>query len=323
MKEIKFWETILYELEMKRNVVLCTVLQSELSSPGKAGFKMAVFENGNTIGTIGGGVMEYNIISTARNYQVNREVVNEILKLIHSEYADENKSGLICEGKIIINIRTISNSNVHLIEKIVSSIKENKPIALRLNSSGLEVINSVKNEKIFFNYSDDKQWIYEEILSLNNMVYIFGAGHVGLAVAKIFNFLNFYVKIFDDRQDILNNLDNSCSDEKILCDFSQISDLVHEGKNSFAIIVTRGHSFDKVVLRQLLNKNLAYLGMMGSKSKVSKIFSELRDEGVSPEILKKVHSPIGLSISSQTPEEIAVSIAAEVIKIKNENFVNH
>ncbi len=317
MKETKFWEIILSELQQGRNVILCTVVQSELSSPGRAGFKMAVFEKGNTIGTIGGGFLEYKIIRYSHNYLNDKNKVNEILKFIHSENAEEKASGMICEGSIIINLQKFGSSLKGLIVEILNCIKEGKEIGIRLNQFGIESFKLYGREKIFFAHKDDSDWIYEEILSLKDTIYIFGAGHVGSAVAKVFSFLNFYVKIFDDRKEFLDKIDNNYCDEKILCKFDEIADLVNENQNTFAVIVTRGHKFDKIVLKQLVNKNITYLGMMGSKAKVNKLFNELLNEGISEELLKRVHAPIGLSISSQTPEEIAISIAAEIIKIKN------
>ena len=93
--------------------------------------------------------------------------------------------------------------------------------------------------------------------------------------------------------------------------------MVKEGENSYAFIMTPSHLHDETVLRGLLHKDLKYLGMMASKTKVAEIFEKLRKDGVSEALLFRVKSPIGLSIKSKTAEEIAVSIAAEVIQIKN------
>ena len=106
-------------------------------------------------------------------------------------------------------------------------------------------------------------------------------------------------------------------DIKKIINYNNIDENIKEGKNIFVVIMTFSHAFDKLILGKLANKNFAYLGLMGSTKKIEGINKKLIDEGISSDKLNKVYSPIGIKISSKTPAEIAISIAAEIIKVKN------
>jgi xanthine dehydrogenase accessory factor len=150
-----------------------------------------------------------------------------------------------------------------------------------------------------------------------NELYIFGAGHVGLALSRVMSALDFTIHIFDDRKDLSTLADNKYANQSALIDYKSISQLVPEGENIFVVIMTFGHQSDEVVLRQLVSKNLKYLGMMGSSKKVASIFRNLSADGITSSVLKKINAPIGIPIGSQTPAEIAISIAAKIIEVKN------
>ena len=147
--------------------------------------------------------------------------------------------------------------------------------------------------------------------------YIFGAGHVGLALEPILRYVNFTTKVIDDRPDYANKERFPDAHEVVVID--NYLDAYHDMKtdeNSFIIIVTRGHSGDYDVLKQSLKRKTGYVGMIGSKSKVAEVYRMLREDGFAQEELDRVYSPIGLSIFAETPEEIAISIAAEMIKVR-------
>jgi xanthine dehydrogenase accessory factor len=111
---------------------------------------------------------------------------------------------------------------------------------------------------------------------------------------------------------------NAYAHEKHVVNYSNIGKYVGEGSGCYAVIMTFGHQADEQVLKQLAGKKLRYLGMLGSPAKIAQIFASLKKQGVSAASLKKVHAPVGLPIHSHTPEEIAISIAAEIISIKNQ-----
>jgi xanthine dehydrogenase accessory factor len=137
-----------------------------------------------------------------------------------------------------------------------------------------------------------------------------------LAVSKLMKDLGFVVEIFDDRKALSTFENNPYADKKHLINYDDIDKLVPQGESIYVVIMTFGHQSDQEVLVKLIDKNFKYLGLMGSKSKIATL---LEKTGIasSKEKLARVHAPIGLSINSKTPMEIAVSIAAEIIQIKN------
>lgn len=153
----------------------------------------------------------------------------------------------------------------------------------------------------------------------NHFAYIFGGGHVGLALCKILSMIGFNIIVIDDREEFANKERFPEAAETIAGDYIQIMETIDLKKPSYLIITTRGHSFDQDVLRWAATKDLKYLGMVGSKRKIAIIFDDLRSRGISEEIISKIHSPIGLSINAQTAEEIAVAIAAEMIQVKRQS----
>lgn len=147
--------------------------------------------------------------------------------------------------------------------------------------------------------------------------FIFGAGHVGQALEPILRYVNFTTKVIDDRPDYANRERFPDADEVVVIDsFLDAYQGMETDVNSYIIIVTRGHSGDYDVLKQTLRKTTAYVGMIGSKNKVAEVYRMLREDGFPQEDLDRVYSPIGTSIFAETPEEIAISIAGEMIKVR-------
>lgn len=147
-------------------------------------------------------------------------------------------------------------------------------------------------------------------------LFIFGGGHIGKSLAKIAEGLNFQVTVIDDRQEMLDNLNPPVktvwTDSIYGKNFPEIDD------QSYVVIVTRNHASDMAILEKVIKKSCAYTGMIGSKNKIKKIFSTLKDKGIDEKLLKDVHAPIGLDIGAEGPEEIAISIVAELIKTRRE-----
>ncbi len=147
--------------------------------------------------------------------------------------------------------------------------------------------------------------------------FIFGAGHVGLALEPILRYVNFSTKVIDDRPDFANRKRFPDADEVVVIDsFLDAYQGMETDENSYIVIVTRGHSGDYDVLKQTLKRTTAYIGMIGSRHKVAELYRMLREEGVSQEEIDRVYSPIGTDIFAETPEEIAISIAGEMIKVR-------
>jgi xanthine dehydrogenase accessory factor len=130
--------------------------------------------------------------------------------------------------------------------------------------------------------------------------------------------LGFYVIVYDDREGIATMNNNIFANEKKIISYDKIGNEITESEKEYVTIMTFGHIADELVLKQLIRKKIKYLGMMGSASKVNQIYMNLLKAGYTKDDINNVHSPIGVSINSKTPEEIAISIAAEIIKIKNQ-----
>jgi len=154
-------------------------------------------------------------------------------------------------------------------------------------------------------------------------LYIFGGGHISLSLAKIGKMLEFRVVVIDDSPEFANRERFPEADEILVRDFGSVYPQLEINEPSYIVIVTRGHLSDEMVLEQALKTNALYIGMIGSKKKIKTVYSHLQSRGISKEVLQKVHAPIGLEISAETPEEIAVSILAEIIKVKRTSQVPH
>lgn len=147
-------------------------------------------------------------------------------------------------------------------------------------------------------------------------LYIFGAGHISISISKIAKMAGFRVVVIDDRAEFANSERFPEADEIYAEDFPMVFPKLKINDSSYIAIVTRGHQFDEKVLEWAVKTETRYIGMIGSKKKNEIIFSRLQSKGVSREMLEHVHAPIGLDISAETPQEIAVSIMAEIIKTR-------
>lgn len=170
-----------------------------------------------------------------------------------------------------------------------------------------------KSQTVLF--GDDK--IYIEFLRQSYNVVICGAGHVSMPIINMCKLLDLPVTVIDDRLEFTNNAKVAGADKVIYAPFEDALDKISGDSGTFFIIVTRGHRYDQMCLEKIINKENAYIGMIGSKLRVAKVLDYLEERGVQREKLDKVYTPIGLKIGAETPAEIAVSIMAELIEVKN------
>ena len=159
--------------------------------------------------------------------------------------------------------------------------------------------------------------VFIEPVEASPDVYVFGAGHVGYFVARMAHDVGFRVHVVDDREKFANSERFGDGINVIVEDIPTWLQAHTLPPTAYAVVVTRGHRHDLDALRALTGTPLRYVGLIGSKAKVKRIFDVLREEGVSPEALRPVHAPIGLDIGAITPQEIAVSILAELIAVKH------
>ena len=165
---------------------------------------------------------------------------------------------------------------------------------------------------------DGTMQFFIEPLTVQDHLLIFGAGHVGLALAKLAYQVGFEYTVIDDREEFANRERFPDALEIVVGNMGEYADGLKCHPSDFIAIMTRGHMNDYEVIKGVIGKSYRYLGMIGSISKRNEIYSKLRETGVSDDLIKQVYSPIGLKIGGETPEEIAVSIVAELVKVRNE-----
>ncbi len=163
----------------------------------------------------------------------------------------------------------------------------------------------------------EDQRVYYEMLGDRPGLVVCGGGHVGVAIVNLAKLLGISVTVIDDRPLFANNA-RAAKADLVICDsFDRALEQIEGGPDTYFVIATRGHRYDKICLEAILEKNYAYVGMMGSRSRIRLLKGVLKEQGVPQKKLDELHAPIGLSINSETPEEIAVSIFGEIIQIKN------
>jgi xanthine dehydrogenase accessory factor len=317
MKEIEIWKFISNKIELGQKVVLLIIANASSGSPGRTGFEMVVAEDGTTIGTIGGGIMEFNILDEVKIFFA-KEKTSSFYKTLHHSNTDKgNKSGLICGGFQTVLFKFIDNSDSEIVKTILTNLIDGNNGLLQIEKEKLIFdLSKTISEDILFSSSNDN-WVLKINIGLPNRVYIVGGGHVGLAVSQIMSSLNFHITVLDHRKNIATILKNKYADKIITTPYNEISSYIVEGNKTYVVIVSPNHDGDKDALQSVLNLNLKYLGSMGSKRKIKSIFNHLLNDGFTEKDLEKIHTPIGIEIKAETPEEIAISIAAEIIKEKN------
>lgn len=289
---------------------------------------MAVNANGEMAGSIGGGIMEHKFVEMAKaklqelGFKVqgeNKSNQQTILKKqVHDKEAAENQSGMICSGEQTNLLYLIKQADALHIQNIVASLSDHKNGTLELSPSGLRFNEITPLQDFEFTMMSTTEWTYKEKTGYKNQLFIIGGGHCALALSRLVSSMDFYIRLFEDR-DELNTLEhNAFVHEKIVVeDYAQLATLIPSGVNHYVVIMTVGYRTDYTALKALLEKDFKYIGVLGSKKKMEKLFAGFQQEHAEKERLNRVHTPIGISINSHTPEEIAVSIAAEMIMVKN------
>jgi len=335
-----------YQLLQKgEEIVVVTAIGREGSAPRGVGAKMVVTSQKEIIGTIGGGKVEE--VLTAEALQLFNSKING-LRSFDMTHEDLVPGHMVCGGKMDFLLEYLApNQNTLSFFKSILQSYENRdcllistawksedesPVICRsmISENGLHEgefqLGDVSLEQIQLKVEKQKQperllveagvcWL-EPIVDQGRL-YLFGAGHVALPVAEIAYQVGFQVTALDDR-------DKYASVErfpppmnvKVVKDFEDCLSDLEIDDDSYMVIVTRGHIHDKAVLTQALRTKAGYIGMIGSRKKRGVIYRALKEEGFTEEDLKRVHSPIGLEIKAETPEEIAVSIVAELIQVR-------
>ncbi len=311
------WGFVTEEIKQGNRLMLITVISVKGSSPGKRGFKMAVSSGGNISGSIGGGVMEYKMVELARE-KIRDVMQRAFLKWqIHDPNAGDDASGLICAGSQLHAFVPLSVSDFQDLQTVTTTINKGMSSFIRLSSGGLEVTQD-KGMAVPDTYEGDG-WQYTEEVHPPQTLYIFGGGHISLQLSQIACIIGLRVVVLDDREGLNTMEQNTFAHIRQTIDYTEAAKHIAHPPSSFVCIMTVGHGSDQLILEQMLRLPLKYLGMIGSRKKIQKIFSNLNSKGFSSEALEVVDAPMGIPIQDELPGEIAVSIAAGIIKTKNRN----
>ncbi len=316
MDPILFWQQVCDGLDRGDSLILLLVAAAEGSSPGRPGFKMAVGKKNLRFGTIGGGSLEKTLVDQAVATLGGELAPPSWTHFAHRREGDTAvPSGMICSGGQSVVVLPLEANDKPAIDLIVARLSAGQGISLRVDTGGLHVaaepVAGTAVERVEW---DPAGWNYQETLLPPPLMTIVGGGHVGLALTQVLVLLGYRVVVLDDRPELDTLRENRDASEIRVIDYMQVAGHVPEGARSQCVIMTHGHLADELVLRQLAGRRFGYLGLMGSRSKVAELFDRLAREGVSREWLETISAPVGLPIGSQTPAEIAVSIAADLVR---------
>ena len=189
-----------------------------------------------------------------------------------------------------------------------------------MSPCGILFSDEIPESNYHFEQKDETDFLLIEKTGFKNILHIIGGGHCALAFSKLMSNMDFFIHLYEERTDLSTMEQNRYVHEKhLLNSYVDLHSIIAPGENVYVVIMTMGYRTDDIALRALMGKYFRYIGVLGSKTKMEKMYSVYAREKMSQEFLMKIKSPVGIPIKSQTPEEIAVSIAAEIIAEKNKD----
>ena len=352
------YSEIVKALEKKEKLALATLITRMGSAPRAVGAKYLIKGDGTSVGSIGGGCVEAEVWQEAQEVmEKGKEAVlhfslsseqlaagglicggnidifleplkEEFLKIYQEAVRIKQKGG----SAILATLISVDNGHPEVEGSKVLIRDSGEKVGFLFDGGGLEkrilaegeILLKEKKAKVVVLSSgrEDSPWkkveVLLELIFSEPTVYIFGAGHVSQQLAPLAKGVHFKVAVIDDREMFANRERFPEVDEVIVSEFERCFDQINIDDSSYIVIVTRGHLYDGFVLEQAVKTNARYIGMIGSKKKIRTLYQNLMKKGIPKETLNRVYAPIGLDIDSETPEEIAVSIVAELIKVRGQ-----
>jgi xanthine dehydrogenase accessory factor len=335
-------------LEKGDPFVLATIISHSGSTPRTAGSRMIITGDGRGIGTIGGGLLEAHVM--ARAVELIACGQSAIMPFDLS-FPTVDTMDMICGGRaeVLLDCIVPDPANVALFDRW-QAMTDNREVGWLLTvvaggdtveridrclltadgvmigewpRSDLErqqVTTAAMEATAITTVVLDDAFVVVELAQRASTVHLFGAGHVALCTARVAHMVGFRVVVADDRTEYANARRFPDAHEiRVLERFDQALAGQTVGGDDYVVILTRGHLHDQTVLAQALRTDAGYIGMIGSHRKRDAIYRALRKDGISQTNIDRVHSPIGVSIGAETPEEIAVSIVAELIAVRARN----
>jgi len=320
-----------------KDTVLATIVAEIGSSPRSAGSHMLVGTEGRICGTIGGGTVEYHSIQFAQGLLEKGRSKRKTYRL-HKN--DEEELGMLCGGDVDVYFQFIKGGDektAALMSRCLSLMEEDRDLWLftdltdpddwvmslygenipleGMELKGEDIKKLARNNGVMQTIGGRR--LYAEPVNFAGRVYIFGGGHCSQALAPVLTAVGFRCVVFDNREEYVSR-DIFPGVYDLICgDYERLDRAVRIGPRDYIVIMT--HAWDMVVLRQVVKTQCQYIGVIGSKTKAAAVKTALKNEGVDPAFLNFLNAPIGLKIRSETPEEIAVSIAGEMILRRAEN----
>jgi xanthine dehydrogenase accessory factor len=337
----------------KSHLVLATVTRTHGSTPQKPGSSALFSKKGLIYGTVGGGVVEGRVEKLAREALLSKKSGHFQFNLANDI---SNKEEAICGGQISVLIDANLKSHLSVFEQLKKSLENRVPgILITMVTRFLEetvlinrywisatfkpaipeaflekiepVVNNMLSEGNPSDYREmelkipDEEpsslFFLEAVFPPEHLV-IVGAGHIGKALAHLADMLDFEVTIIDDRAEYANSENIPEASHIIVKDIGETLKDLNKSSDTYVVIVTRGHKDDAAALKPCIGSELAYTGMIGSKKKIEAMRSDFIENGwATVKQWEAVHTPIGLDIKSRTVEEIAISIAAQLVLVRN------
>ncbi|AJA46381.1 xanthine and CO dehydrogenases maturation factor, XdhC/CoxF family [Clostridium pasteurianum DSM 525 = ATCC 6013] len=339
MKEL--FNRICDSLEQGEPVVCATIFGSRGSSPRTSGAKMIIFKDKNIFGTVGGGRLESQVLTKSTEIFSSKKNIT-----MHFDLNGLKETDMICGGEVEVLLEYLNPRDVDIYKTSLNSIEKNERayFITSLNKENLTVnryLYTYNNENIKGSRGLDRE-LYDKLkdslgkkqlktvdidsytyiiesISNNEVLYIFGAGHISEKLAMLTKMVDFKTVVIDDRNTFASRERFPSVDEIMVINSFDEDINIEIDEDTYMVLITRGHASDFKVMKQVLNSKAKYIGMIGSKRKRTEICSKLKAEGYVEEDFLRIHSPVGLEINADTPAEIAVSIAAELIKVRGEN----
>ena len=300
------WDHALESVRSGQPTVLVMVVDHQGSVPGTTGAAMVVSSLG-CAGTVGGGTAEHAMIERARNFDGAPE-------LVHIEHTPE-AHGTLCSGRQTIALVSLAGSDQPTVAAICDTLRAGRVGTLHLSRAGISFEAGVTAPQRLT--MDAAGFRFASTLGRLDTLTIVAGGHCALALSRVMATLPFRIIVLDDRPGLPTLAANSFANEIRAVDYADLATQVPEGDRSWVVVMTFGHAHDETALRALAGHRVRYLGLLGSTAKVAALFAAMRADGVPAEFLSSVRAPVGLPIGSHSPEEIAVSIAAEIVRERN------
>ncbi len=319
-----FWGRLADELGRGAPLWLVMVVAHGRGSPGTVGARMFVCSDGRQVGTIGGSVLEFALVRRARELlSAARSAADmpQLERFVHRradpDHIAPGESGLICSGwQQHVSLILWPARDLDTIRAIAAAAARGDHGSVAITCEGIALDEAGPDLTLpAIDLDWDHGWRVREQLLHRQRVAIFGGGHCGLALSRVMAELDWHVTVIDRRPDLATFRDNSCAEQSLLVDdFAAGAAALSWPELTDAIVMTPDYHSDVRALLGCLDQPLRSIGVMGSPAKLRAIRASLSAAGVDAAGLARIRGPVGLRMKSDTPSEIAVSVAAELLQ---------